>query len=119
MDADARATEGGLTMAKEYMEREAVIKHLDNLYDKMNALSPQFYSGFMLARHQVNDFPAADVMEVRHGRWIDAPLVVHGAPEYICDQCQDDDYWKEHNQHYKDNFCPNCGVIMDKEREKA
>ena len=49
---------------KEYIEREAVIKHLDNLYDNMNAMGAKFYQGFQLARHNVNDYPAADVVEV-------------------------------------------------------
>ena len=51
-------------MPKEYIEREAIIKHLDNLYDHMNALGASFYQGFQVARHNVNDFPAADVVEV-------------------------------------------------------
>ena len=48
----------------EYIERESMIKHLDILYDRMYAKSPQFYSGFMIARNFANEFLAADVAPV-------------------------------------------------------
>lgn len=47
-----------------YISREAVIKELDTMYDNMISMGARFYKGFMLARHTVNDFPAADVREV-------------------------------------------------------
>lgn len=46
----------------EYIDREDMIRHLDILYGRMAAKTPQFYNGFMLARNYVNEFPAADVV---------------------------------------------------------
>lgn len=54
--------------------------------------------------------PAADVAEVRHGRWGEYesyPLTpsLNGYPCMACGQ---------HEQRTT-NYCPNCGAIMDKE----
>lgn len=65
----------------------------------------------------VDKIPSADVAPVRHGRWIDPPWTYFGAKQYVCDQCKDDGFWHKRVQHFKDNYCPNCGVKMDLEAE--
>lgn len=57
----------------------------------------------------------ADVVEVRHGRWINAypdiepnPMFMYG----ICSQCG-----FEQSISDKLNYCPNCGATMDGGRE--
>lgn len=61
---------------------------------------------------EINRVPSADVVEVRHGRWIE--LAMKG--EYKCSVCGrgsksentfqliPEVYW---------NYCPNCGAKMD------
>ena len=82
----------------EYIERKAL---RDTLYDA-DAIT---MSGVII----LNQFPAADVAPVRHGRWgthSDRP------DSLICSVCNCGfDMWK-HDPH---NYCPNCGAKMDLE----
>ena len=82
----------------EYIERKAI---RDALYDA-DAIT---MSGVKI----LNQFPAADVAPVRHGRWgthSDRP------DSLICSVCNCGfDMWK-HDPH---NYCPNCGTKMDGE----
>ena len=63
----------------------------------------------MVSAYDVASIPAADVVEVVHGRWFivydketDAPI------GHACSAC------KKFNQ-ARNNYCPNCGAIMDGE----
>lgn len=60
----------------------------------------------------VGDAPTADVVEVKHGRWI---LLDECSNEGVyCSVCHKKVYRKEYaNQKLKSNFCPNCGAKMD------
>lgn len=96
----------------EYIERESMIKHLDILYDRMYAKSPQFYNGFMIARNFVNEFTAADVAPVVHGTW---QLRHEGMGHYWeCSVCHTNPCIYVTNE---TRFCPNCGARMDEEAE--
>ena len=61
----------------------------------------------------VEDFPAADVVERKHGKWIGIPSktvskrnrTIHSMV-YICPLC------RYSNGRRKSNFCPNCGADM-------
>lgn len=64
----------------------------------------------------VRRFPAADVIEVRHGRWI---CINKRYGEYECSVCHGvdsncSDYYGIHAV-TEQEFCPNCGAKMDKE----
>lgn len=52
---------------------------------------------------------------VKHGAWVDVPYVYIGLTRYMCDQCSDDEYWKERYINTKEKYCPNCGAKMDTE----
>lgn len=90
---------------KEYIEREvakreivdwATIYQMENHLDREDALTA------------LNNIPAADVVEVRHGR-----VIVHDGHEdeyyEYCSECETMDI------HSGDNYCPNCGAMIDKE----
>lgn len=58
----------------------------------------------------VHRLPAAEVAEVRHGRWISTGVI----------SCKCSDCGKLQLKSHADdsNYCPNCGARMDKEDEQ-
>ena len=56
------------------------------------------------------DIPAADVVEVRHGRWIEQEKYTFGVM-YDCSIC--DNLILDNGHSW--NYCPNCGAKMNKE----
>ena len=58
---------------------------------------------------------AADVVPVRHGRWIESPRLYYGAKQYECSLCYSDTFWNKHSITEKYPHCPNCGCKMDLE----
>ena len=96
----------------EYIDREALevaLNHRLNFLMAENGEYDHYTSGFDEAVTIVENFPAADVATVRHGRWgthSDRP------DSLICSVCKCGfDMWK-HDPH---NYCPNCGAKMDLE----
>ena len=80
-----------------------------------------------IARHCVDGKPAADVVEVRHGRWVDenknpipwdecnSKCPSHSA---YCSGCGE---WLTASDEYPVTglYCPNCGARMGKEADHA
>lgn len=60
---------------------------------------------------QIANLPAADVVEVVHGKWIkyEEESKKHIETIYYCSACQNWDAWGE-TEKYK--YCPNCGARM-------
>lgn len=79
-------------MAKEYIDREALLEKMKNWHEKISLVAC------------VNNLPAADVAPVVHGRW----LCVDTDTEqfFLCNRCKKKEYWES-------NYCPNCGARMD------
>lgn len=82
---------------KEYIEKAAALK----------ALSKSGVTRNMRAHKIVAAIPAAEVVEVRHGRWI--PSDYTGDCCYTCSECgfERDAYLLDVG-----NYCPNCGCCM-------
>ena len=104
----------------EYIEREARLEHIAGLSIIITGLSrgrnqlAEFgirYKNSIL--QGINDFPAADVAPVRHGRWIEPSRLYYGAKQYECSLCYSDTFWKKHSITEKYPHCPNCGCRMD------
>ena len=66
-----------------------------------------FYNGLEVARQIAHDLPAADVVPVRHGRWIPHRLD-DGYTTWTCSDCGTVGIEAFH-------YCPNCGAKMDGE----
>lgn len=84
----------------EYIEREALIKAIEN-----DCLELVYYTKED-AIQCVKAIPAADVAEVRHGRW-----EKHGS-KWECTNCKvlmNLDGTPQENSIY---YCPNCGAYM-------
>ena len=115
-------------MAKEYIEREALKEDLKESYDRLRAIYDSFtydedkqicagqLTTFTEAILRVKDAPAADVVEVRHGRWEAWMPDKNGETrEFICTGCRFmvEMSWKQKECDYE--WCPYCGCKMDKE----
>lgn len=80
---------------KEYIERAEAI----------NAIRQYQYPygvEFLLA-----NIPAADVVEVRHGRWMGEPVDIGGNTAMECSEC--------HKVRVVDDYCSACGAKMSGE----
>ena len=85
---------------KEYITRREALIVLEEMED--------IESGFAA----MYEIPAADVVEVRHGRWIEQEKYTFGVM-YDCSICDNRILDNGHSW----NYCPNCGAKMDKEEE--
>ena len=83
-------------MPKEYIEREALI----NQFDCCGGYTVYGESTVKAIISRIKSQPAADVAEVKHGKWIDN---YNGT--FICSVCGG----KSPNM----NFCGRCGAKMD------
>ncbi|CDC05040.1 uncharacterized protein BN578_00572 [[Clostridium] leptum CAG:27] len=87
----------------EYLEREALLHGM-----KMDIRPP-----FAVVR----DFPAADVAEVKHGKWIEVQkenIWNDIVPVLECSACGKYTVGTRGIM-TKSNYCPNCGAKMDLE----
>lgn len=84
----------------EYIDREAFLKHMR----KTNR-----YFG---VKFDVEEFPAADVEPVRHGRWLLKHIGAGHMWECSCCHKRPCIYITEDTA-----YCPNCGAKMDGEVE--
>lgn len=98
-------------MPGEYISREAVLSFpfANGQYDREHA-DEHFIHGCESYREWIEQLPAADVVEVRHGRWIPT----HDADKLRCSWC-DVIHLIAQYPHGEINYCPNCGARMDKD----
>ena len=99
-----------LTMSKEYIERQRAI------VDACNSLE-LYPSEYAKLEDALNRIPAADVVEVRHGRWTIAEDDYYGLNIVKCSVCHEEWCFEEGDDVFDLNYhyCPNCGCKMDKE----
>lgn len=92
----------------DYIKQEDVYQYLDNEVEwKVN-------QDRLYALEVINDFPTADVAEVRHGRWKNGICTDCGFDiRCLTDGENDLEEWVWEGLDY----CPNCGARMGKEDE--
>lgn len=81
----------------EYIEREAVVKLREEFWkDRCDYMAVRVTN--------IMNIPAADVVEVRHGKWLSQKLL--GENAWDCSECKTlgSPQWK---------WCPICGAKMD------
>lgn len=86
---------------KEYIERDAAIFDLE-IYEKQ-VVKDEYALAIAGCRSHIRNIPAADVVEVRHGRWIE-----DGDCQY-CSECGEEHSWAD----YRAAYCDVCGAKMD------
>ena len=105
----------------EYTEREAVIAVIE---EKQKELCPLGrYSRTMVYGSDRDKFdswqeiidtleaiPAADVVEVKHGQWVNIVHAIVDTTGY-CDKCHSQSVWRTRDRVYE--ICPHCGAKMD------
>ena len=82
----------------EYIEREALMKYADT------------QPGGLIRNKSIQFFQAADVAQVRHGRWEKQSGL------YSCSECGMTcpyDVQADVIEYWACNYCPNCGAKMD------
>lgn len=88
----------------EYIEKGAAIAVI--MSEPPDAHYPHWYAD------KIKSIPAADVVPVRHGRWVSVPHKL----ARVCSVCNRDEPYK-----FADidadvyDYCPNCGAKMDLE----
>lgn len=82
-------------MPKTYIEREKAIEFIRNNTPHFNGETTM-----QCVERSLTNVPAADVVEVRHGEWI------NGVTGYTCSVC---DKQEPTNRFL---YCPNCGADM-------
>lgn len=64
--------------------------------------------------NDIKNLPAADVVEQKHGKWIEQEDPWFGWGVWQCSNCKEEYVLEEgtpDDNFY--NYCPNCGAIMD------
>lgn len=104
----------------EHIERAAVLAALEkiNPVDFGSMFNYEMHRGVRECLREVNSeveaIPAADVVEIRHGRWNVVEILTDDTQTVgKCSICSDIISWFEKLP----NYCPNCGARMDKEDE--
>ncbi len=110
----------------EYIEREAVIKEINRQKNIARSSFPKRNFCVSDVLTCIYTAPTADVVEVRHGVWVDYADRFWkriGRMDLRCSLCGDrasnfvggtEDWW----DNCKPNYCPNCGAMMDGKGEK-
>ena len=120
VDAAATAAERRMIMAK-YIDREALVEWLKriplkDLSDGRGLCRVIFEDDFKRAIKKIPKGIIVDVDPVRHGRWVDKPLIKSfkhtNIPVVECSACGIDFCDIINNHYFMYKYCPNCGADM-------
>lgn len=96
---------------KKYIDMDLLKSELKDL----NESERLYYMGVF---DVINSQPAADVEEVKHGKWENMTDVDSAyLNTYCCSACGTTFWIDEIPEDANYNHCPNCGAKMDKEQE--
>lgn len=90
-----------------YIEREALLEEIEDRIANIGFTSPYqdditlMLEGMARVKDSVEDFPTADVVERKRGRWLEGYLI----HKYGCSCCGK-------RQDRISPYCPNCGADM-------
>lgn len=93
------------TKTTEYVERHRLKEAISADCQHLFSFDVSLYEMFMI---DIDEIPAADVAPVVHGRWEEIRDPYGKIEGWLC-KCG-------REVKCKDNYCPNCGAKMDKEK---
>lgn len=101
----------------EYIDKNGLIKAL-------NKFAPEHYNA--LVNQLITKYPAADVVEVRHGEWIDRYNGKYANPLYVCSICGQKALYEFYTNELDQiksrqaltDGCPHCLAKMDGGKRK-
>ena len=99
----------------EYIERNALIAEFKRLTLGENSLVERLFADGVYA--VIETFPAADVVEVRHGRWLTTDAYPHHLYCSVCYKTYAKNAKWVNELDLPTNYCPSCGARMGKEDE--
>lgn len=99
---------------KEYIEKDTALETTYEPFTMSMCMTVSECNGMNRAREiifkQLRDIPAADVVEVRHGRWetvmLDHERMGCRPTAHYCSECHQITWFRTF-------YCPNCGAKMD------
>lgn len=94
---------------KEYIERAAILKSLG--YDEKRRADVLPGSTFDIVLKEA----AADVAEVRHGRWVFDHMTGEWSYYSHCSECNYQEFFANEDVEKRHKYCLNCGARMGKE----
>jgi len=98
-------------MSKEYIERGALIAKLQEVANRKGIGAA--IAGIII--QLIKNIPAADVVEVKHGRWVDKQTGAYGQWQSWCSVCGKHSGIGGVESSRHKPYCPKCGAKMDGE----
>ena len=106
---------------KEYIDREATLNERPEGRNPGQVGKEEYNKGWNDCRSAfykcITSMPAADVVEVRRGRWLTTDAYPHRLYCSVCYKTYAKNAKWVNELDLPTNYCPNCGARMDKEDE--
>ena len=100
-----------------YIDRDIFINNeLIPLVKRLDLCHPKQKKGVLMAIQKLNEEPTADVVEVKHGKWV-VTSEEDGACYVKCSECGLETWYPIPDKSMLHNYCGDCGAKMDLEEE--
>lgn len=96
----------------EYINRGTILTRVDEIMETNHLRPDHVWFTPNGVKALAKDIPAADVVEVRHGRWRKA-MGDSGVMRMACTNCCFYRFPENNVREQMFNYCPRCGAIMD------
>ena len=99
-----------------YIDANELQKRLEQIANESDYLhdGDTWDTGVNLAGTQVDLMPTADVVEVKHGKWLKKTDDIYYW--YECSECSERPPCDRYKETFFSDYCPHCGAKMDGER---
>ena len=104
---------------KEYIERELLLIGVDgcisslHIQAKGDLIQESAIKLVEATRGYIASLSAADVVEVRHGRWIFDHMTGEWSYYSYCSECGHQEFFANDSVEKRHRYCYSCGALMD------